>query len=210
MNHATGLRALPLLTMVLGGVIASGCQSPGNAAGQAPADPAQPVTSASSATMSATKSATNEACMVDENATTVDSREFASTDPATGKPMIRVGQSLAAGTPSVPLSELLVRPESFEGKTVRVEGEVSTMCTHRRGWFAIVGPGGTSKSALRVITSPRFLVPRGAVGLTGRAEGTIEVRELGEDARQHQEASHGLREATNRVVLLHATGAEFL
>ena len=57
-------------------------------------------------------------------------------DEKTGATILAAGAKLA-GAPGVSVAELSQMPESWAGKTVRLEGNVSTMCNHRRTWFAM-------------------------------------------------------------------------
>lgn len=202
----TARRAAAALLMSVSALAAVGCQKAGNAADQPSS--AVPAASASPTAALGAPPVLNESCMVDENAAIQDRDQVNTTDEATGKPMIKVGAAIEPTTKVVPLAELLAKPDEFAGRAVRVEGKVTAMCTHRRAWFAVGEVGGGA--SLRIVTAPGFLVPPNSIGLTGRAEGTVEIRELGEQARTHQRESHGLRDSGNRVVLLRAKGAEFL
>jgi len=138
-----------------------------------------------------------------------DTSQRVSTDQASGTTTTAVGQALGQGV-EVPLASLLAEPASYLGKNIRVEGQVTAMCTHRRGWFALAGSTARGEPALRVLTHPNFLVPAGVLGQRGRAEGVVELRELSGATRSHQLASHGLADPGRQVVLLRATGSEFI
>jgi hypothetical protein len=136
------------------------------------------------------------------------------TDPATGATMNVAGQKLA-GLPVVKVADLIARPGDFAGKTVRIEGDVSAMCTHRRGWFAVQDPGSKTGAYVRVLTAPSFLVPPDSIGKKARAEGRVEVIEVDPEAVRHYANDHKLGEqnangAPNRSVVIRATGAEFI
>jgi hypothetical protein len=113
-------------------------------------------------------------------------------DPATGATVTTVGAKLGAAAP-VKVGDLLARPREFAGKQVRVEGNVSAMCQHRRAWFAVASED-RSGNAVRVFAAPSFLVPPGSIGKKARTEGTVEVAEVGGSVR----------------VMLRASGAEFM
>jgi hypothetical protein len=115
-------------------------------------------------------------------------------DPVTGAAMTSVGAKLGA-LAAVKVTDLLARPGDFAGKMVRLEGNVSAMCGHRRAWFAVQAED-RSGQAVRVVTAPAFLVPPGTVGKRARTEGLVEVA---------QPAGGGPARITVR-----ATGAEFL
>jgi hypothetical protein len=118
----------------------------------------------------------------------------AATD-ASGKPVTRAGAKLT-GVPVVAVTDLLAHPDSFAGKTVRLEGNVSAMCQHRRAWFAVQGEGRPG-ATVQVIAAPAFLVPGNAVGMRARTEGQVEVvaTTAGPQAK---------------ALVVRATGAEFL
>jgi hypothetical protein len=114
-------------------------------------------------------------------------------DAKTGAPLEMVGAKLAGLAPT-PVATLLGSAERFAGKTIRLEGDVSGMCTHRRKWFTVQATGDRSGQWVRVISAPAFLVPPEAVGKRVRAEGTVELVDT----------------PAGKNVVLRATGAEFL
>lgn len=132
-------------------------------------------------------------------------------DPATGRELQRVGASLRGAIP-VAVPDLLARPETHVGETIRIEGDVAAMCHHRRAWFALQQAGDRRGRTVRVVGAPAFLVPAGSVGRRARAEGTVELIDVPAPARAHLATEHGLEEPPPpaRVVVLRATGAEFL
>ena len=127
------------------------------------------------------------ACAADTAGQVADN-PVVTTDPATGATMTTIGAKLG-GARAVKVADLLARPRDFAGQKVRIEGNVSGMCGHRRAWFAVQSEDRTG-AAVRVFSAPSFLVPRGSVGKKARTEGVVEV-------------------ADNRIVV-RATGAEFL
>lgn len=150
--------------------------------------------------------AAEESCGVDHSAKIRDSGERVVKDPKTGKEITQVGQAFDAGVRPTKLNALLADPQPFVGKSVKVEGDVVAMCSHRRGWFAVVDE--TSKSPLRVVAVPNFLVPANAMGRHAKAVGVLDVQEVSERAMKHLARDHGLPEA-RQIVTLRATGAEF-
>lgn len=123
---------------------------------------------------------------------------------------------LQAGTPLtdlevVAVAELLERPDDFKGKNVRVEGFVSAMCHHKRGWFSVAADDKSGRF-VRVLTTPSFLVPAGSIGKRAVAEGTVELIDVSPRMAGHLAASHKLGEAGDKPVhqiVIRATGAEF-
>jgi len=139
--------------------------------------------------------------------------ESATATDASGATVTVTGTKLA-GLAAVSIAELLARPEQYAGKSVRVEGSVSAMCYHRRGWFA-VQEGGSGGSFVRVVTAPTFLVPEGAMGKQVRTEGVVEVTEVAEGTARHYAKDHKLGDPSAvqgpvKAVILRATGAEFI
>ncbi len=134
--------------------------------------------------------------------------------PSNGARVSVVGTAIGSA-PLVSIAALLNDPSSYQGKTVRVEGDVSAMCHHRRAWFSVQPEGARDGSHIRVLTVPTFLVPPGSVGRKARAEGRVELVEVPASARRHYEAEHGLQHAhgsgaPGRQIVLRAFGAEFI
>lgn len=142
-------------------------------------------------------------------ANTPDTAPTMEKDPATGAMKSMVGQRLA-GLPTVKVADLLAKPESYAGKTVRVEGDVSAMCQHRRGWFSVQDPGDRAGAYVRIVTAPSFLVPAGSIGKKARAEGVVQVVDTDPAAAAHYAKEHGMAVPAAKSVVLQATGAEFL
>jgi hypothetical protein len=118
------------------------------------------------------------------------------------------------GAEAVRVSDLVNQPERFAGKTVQVSGDVTAMCTHRRGWFA-VREQSSDMHYVRVLTAPSFLVPPHAVGRKARAEGRVDVIDVPERAARHYARDHRLEapeevRGSRKSVVIRATGAEFL
>jgi hypothetical protein len=128
---------------------------------------------------------------------------------ASGAKMTVAGAKLT-GAPLVSVADLLAHPETYVGKTVRLEGNVSAMCQHMRAWFAVQAPG-RSADFVRVFSAPAFLVPENAVGTKARTEGTVEVIETSPETARHLAGDHELAAgAQPKTVVIRATGAEFI
>ncbi len=128
-------------------------------------------------------------------------------DPQTGATVLATGDKLA-GAQAVSVAELLANPEAFAGKTVRLEGNVSAMCTHRRAWFSVQSDD-RSGGYVRIIAAPKFLVPEGSIGKRARTEGVVEIVEVPKEQAEHYAAEHQLPPQFKAPVL-RATGAEFI
>lgn len=126
---------------------------------------------------------------------------------------VSVGEALS-GRERVTIAALDSNPEQYHGKSVRLEGEVTAMCHHRRLWFAVKDEGDASGKYVRVLTGPRFLVPEGAMGRKVRTEGTIEILEVPEAEARHHAKDHKLGDPSavqgpQKRIVLRATGAQF-
>ncbi len=131
-----------------------------------------------------------------------------------GRTVTIAGEDLS-GAPKIPVPQLLSHPQEHKGQKLQLSGNVSTMCTHRRGWFAVVGDGDQSGSQLRVLTAPTFLVPQGSIGKTVRVEGTVDTIQLSPGMARHLAKKYkidtsGKEGEPVEQVVLRATGAEFL
>ena len=137
------------------------------------------------------------------------------TDQATGAAILGAGAKLV-GAPPVTIGDLIAKPERYVGKTVRVSGNISAMCYHRRGWFAVQAEG-RGGAAVRVITAPAFKVPENSIGKKARAEGVVSLVEVPAGAARHYAEDHQVGSPAAlqddkpvQTVIIRATGAEFL
>ncbi len=134
---------------------------------------------------------------------------------ASGGEALHVGDAFApAGeVPTVKVSALLAEPDKWVGKRVRIQGDVTAMCHHKRGWFAVAAEDKSGR-ALRVITTPVFRVPQGSIGRAAVAEGRVDVIQVAARFARHMADEHKLGDPNGMVgpqrqVILRATGAEF-
>lgn len=141
--------------------------------------------------------------------------ERTTTDPDTGATVTGAGLALA-GAEVVRVKDLIEDPEAWAGKTVRLEGNVSAMCHHKRGWFGVVDDGDRSGAVVRVIAAPTFLVPAGSVGRKVVTEGVAELVDLPAAAARHYAKDYRVGdpsaiqgEAPVKQVIVRATGAEY-
>ena len=149
-----------------------------------------------------------------EAANAPDTPAVTTTDPVSGAPMYVVGAKLS-GLPVVKVADLIAKPDDYAGKTIRVEGDVSAMCTHRRGWFTVQDAGDKSGTYVRILTAPSFLVPPGSIGKKARAEGRVEVIDVDPGSARHYAQDHRLPGqdvdgVPNKTVVIRAIGAEFI
>jgi len=125
----------------------------------------------------------------------------------------KLGKALA-GAEEVAVADLLKDPAAYEGKVVRVSGQVQDFCSHRRAWFGVTAKDG--QQMLRVFTAPRFQVPADCKGKTATAEGKVELLTLNPEdikhyAKEHKFLSEKELEAGKSIKrpLIRAFGAEF-
>lgn len=130
-----------------------------------------------------------------------------------GRKVLHAGKEFTS-VPVVSVAELLSKPDAYLGKVVQVEGDISAMCTHKRGWMAVVAEDKSGRN-LRIMTAPTFLVPPESIGKTAHAEGKIDVIEVPEAMAKHLAADHKLdelkvKDGKVQQVVMHATGADFI
>ncbi len=130
-----------------------------------------------------------------------------------GRKVLHAGKEFTSA-PVVSVAELLSKPDEYMGKVVQVEGDISAMCTHKRGWMAVVAEDRSGRN-LRIMTAPTFLVPPESIGKTAHAEGEIDVIEVPEAMAKHLSADHKLdemkvKDGKVQQVVMHATGADFI
>ncbi len=129
--------------------------------------------------------------------------------PAAGWTLTR-GEALK-GAPAVKLSELLAKPQTHEGKTVRVEGQVRKACEKKGCWMELAE--GAKGAGVRVTFKDYgFFVPLDSAGSSARVEGLVKVTELSESMAKHYEAEGAIvprgTDGKPREVQLVATGVE--
>ena len=82
------------------------------------------------------------------------------------------GVSLAETTP---IDRIIARPADFEGKTVRVEGTVSAVCTHMGCWMSLVPEGAQGGANLMIKVDDGVIVfPVSAKGKRAAAQGVVQ------------------------------------
>src|SRR5688572_11982986 len=105
---------------------------------------------------------------------------------------VHVGDEVTVAAPT-PIADILAAPADHAGKVVRVEGEVSGVCTNRGCWMEI---GDDAGHHIRVIVEDGVLVfPSDATGKPAVAQGKVVVQEVSKerhvDWRKHLAAEGG-------------------
>jgi hypothetical protein len=108
---------------------------------------------------------------------------------------------------TTPLAQVIDKPASFEGKTLRVEGTVTAVCMHMGCWMALTPDAASSSKTMLIKVDDGVIVfPPSAKGRRAVAQGVIEKIGGGEsqEAASEQARSTGSAAPTWQ---LKATGA---
>jgi hypothetical protein len=123
------------------------------------------------------------------------------------------GVSLGETTPT---ARVLAGPEEFEGRTVRVEGVVTAVCTHMGCWMALAPAGDTdpARTLMIKVDDGVIVFPVTAKGRRAAAQGVVQRvgagTESAEAASEHAKQTGGGRSAEKGVPVswqIKATGA---
>jgi hypothetical protein len=116
------------------------------------------------------------------------------------------GVSLKEATP---IERLIARPSEFEGKTVRVEGTISAVCTEMGCWMALAPDAAKDGSTLMIKVDDGVITfPVSAKGKRAAAQGV--VQRVGGDHESHSAAAeHAKAQGKDAPVAyqIKATGA---
>jgi Domain of unknown function (DUF4920) len=94
------------------------------------------------------------------------------------------GVKLATATS---ISDILANPDTFKGKSVRVEGMISDVCAQRGCWMELAGQAAGEKLRFKV-DDGEMVFPVEAKGKYAVAEGVVAVNELSlQDSRDYAE-----------------------
>lgn len=116
------------------------------------------------------------------------------------------GVSLSETTP---IDRIIARPADFEGKTVKVEGTVSAVCTHMGCWMSLVPDGAKTDANLMIKVDDGVIVfPVSAKGKRAAAQGVVQ-RVSGDPEGQSAAAEHAKAQGKEAPVAwqIKATGA---
>ncbi len=99
--------------------------------------------------------------------------------------VVRRGQPLSSQA-AISVLAADERAVELEGKTVKIEGRVDSVCTKKGCWMVVTDDAGTTR--VRVTAKGYgFFVPRKAPGLRAVVEGTLDVETLDVETAQHFE-----------------------
>lgn len=91
---------------------------------------------------------------------------------------------------ATPLTDVLASPTKYEGKRVRVEGYVTSVCEEMGCWLALApAPGAAEPSLLIQVEHGVVVFPMSARGARAAAEGVVE--RIGGGQGHHAAAGHG-------------------
>ena len=91
-------------------------------------------------------------------------------------------------TEATPIERLIARPSEFEGKTVRVEGTISAVCTEMGCWMALAPDAAKDGSTLMIKVDDGVITfPVSAKGKRAAAQGV--VQRVGGDHESHSAAA---------------------
>lgn len=132
-------------------------------------------------------------------------------------PARAAGPSTVGAAPNLPtvtsIADVTAKPQAYEGKTVRVEGVVTAVCTVAGCWMALAPSNALSAAALRFKVEDGVIVfPIGARGRRATAQGVVERIQMGdahahEAAAEHAHAEHAGGSAVSDQWHVRATGA---
>ena len=128
--------------------------------------------------------------------------------PAVAAEKYGAGVSIETATS---ITQLLAKPSEFAGKTVRVEGVVTEVCTMMGCWMALAPDGSTSAATvlIQVEHDGKIVFPLTAKGHKASAQGIVEKIEGGEgrEAAQELAKAQGSSAAQAPQWRIAATGA---
>ena len=121
------------------------------------------------------------------------------------------GAAISKDTKTVPLAQVLEKPQDYTKDAIVVEGLVEAACQNKGCWMQVVPEAG--KPGMRVTFKDYgFFVPKDSKGLTARMEGTVTVKTLSKQEADHL-AGEGAKltrneDGTANEVSFVATGVE--
>jgi hypothetical protein len=117
------------------------------------------------------------------------------------------------GAPAIKLADLLAKPQTHDGKTVLLEGQVRKACERKGCWMELATAKDAKGPGVRVTFKDYgFFVPLDSAGSMARVEGVVKVAELSEDRAKHYESEGAIvprgSDGKPREVQLVASGVE--
>jgi hypothetical protein len=112
-----------------------------------------------------------------------------------------------------PLDQMLTQPSKFEGKTVRVEGVVTAVCSEMGCWMALGAKDAPGVQTLMIKVEDGVIVfPVTAKGRKAAAQGVVQRvkaddKEGNQAAKEKAAAEKTVKAASTDTWLIKATGA---
>jgi hypothetical protein len=127
-------------------------------------------------------------------------------------PYAAASESYGSGvslTETTPMDRIIANPAAFEGKTVKVEGTVTAVCTHMGCWMSLAPDAAHDGSTLLIKVDDGVIVfPVSAKGKRAAAQGV--VQKVGADAEGQSAAAEAAKAQQKDAPVawqLKATGA---
>jgi len=124
---------------------------------------------------------------------------------AAGETKLGTGVTLMDSTP---IKALVDQPSAYVGKTLRVDGVATAVCTHMGCWMAVAAEGDEQGPTVRLKVDDGVIVfPVTAKGRKVSAEGLFEVVGSGAESKEaaNEHAKHDAK--ASQTYQLKATGA---
>ncbi len=83
-------------------------------------------------------------------------------------------------TETTPVSAILANPDSYLGKTVKIEGLIIEVCSKRGCWIYVAGDQPQEKIQVKV-TDGEIVFPMSATGRVGTIEGIVDEVTMSKD-----------------------------
>lgn len=107
-----------------------------------------------------------------------------------------------------PIEDVIARPADFVGKTIRVDGVATAVCTHMGCWMAVAPEGNEKGATVRVKVEDGVIVfPVAAKGRKVSAEGVFEAVGNSEEAKEAAGEHAKADPKASQQYQLKATGA---
>jgi len=113
------------------------------------------------------------------------------------------GEPTERELPTVTVANLLKDVDTFDGKPLRIEGTVASVCTKKGCWLTLAEEKEAKESVFVKFTCPinGRLIPTEAAGKSAVVEGTVKVTTLSEaEARHYAEDAGASPEEVAKIV----------
>lgn len=129
----------------------------------------------------------------------------ASGNPADAQPVARqvggylvIGEPLKLSTqPPVPVAAILANPAKYDGKELRITGQIAEICEKKGCWITLADPATKKDLFVKFTCSEQGgrIVPLEAAGRTAIIEGVVSIAEISEDEARHYAEDKGASKA---------------